>query len=177
MLRAQVAEGTPLGQEASVLMRSGELVPDRLVAAMLMQRIGAADAADGFILDGFPRNVAQAEILQSADAGRIDRVVVLDVDADEVVRRISGRRCCPSGHIYHVDDRPPARPGVCDEDGERLEQRPDDAEQVVRNRMMVYRAETAPLIEFYGELGLLLEIDGSGAPGMITTQILEGLGA
>lgn len=172
MLRAHVAGQTTLGRQASALMQAGELVPDDLVLAMLMDRIDAEDAAGGFILDGFPRNLPQALALQAKPVGAIDRVVAFIVDEEEVVRRLAGRRSCSHGHIYHVDDRPPLRAGVCDLDGEVVEQRPDDAEEVVRNRLAVYARETEPLIRFYESLGLIIEIKASGPVEHITQQIL-----
>ena len=177
MLRAQIAAGTELGHKASRRMDAGNLVPDELVVAMLTERIAAEDAAAGFILDGFPRNLTQAHALESTPAGRIDRVAVFVVDEDEVVRRIGGRRGCAHGHTYHVDDRPPARPGVCDVDGEPLEQRADDAEAVIRNRLAVYRLETEPLIAFYEERDLIVEIKALGSVPEITEQILEAVRA
>lgn len=175
MLRAQIAAGTALGRQADGVMKRGELVPDDLVVAILLDRIAADDAANGFILDGFPRNVRQAQILQADPDGRIDRVVLLVIDEEEVVRRISGRRCCPEGHIYHIDDQPPLKANLCDEDGELLVQRPDDAEDVVLNRLSVYHASTEPLIGFYGER--IVEVDGSGSPDQITRHILEAVRA
>ncbi len=158
-------------------MDAGNLVPDDLVIAMLTERIAAEDAAAGFILDGFPRNLAQARALEASPAGTIDRVVLFIVDENEIVRRIGGRRGCPKGHTYHVDDRPPARPGICDVDGEPLEQRPDDSEEVIRNRLAVYRRETEPLIDFYDGRRLIVEIKALGSVEHITEQILETLRA
>lgn len=174
MLRSHIASQTSLGQQAKALMDAGNLVPDHLVVAMLVDRIGHDDAADGYILDGFPRNLAQAQALQAA-AGDIDRVVLFVVDEEEVVRRIGGRRCCPHGHPYHVEDRPPIHDGVCDTDGEALEQRPDDSEPVVRNRLAVYVRETEPLVAFYESLGLIVEINGSGSVEQISNQVLEAV--
>jgi adenylate kinase len=156
-------------------MDAGNLVSDDLVIAMLTERIAAEDAAAGFILDGFPRNLAQARALEASPAGTIDRVVLFIVDEDEIVRRIGGRRGCSEGHTYHVDDRPPARPGLCDVDGGPLEQRPDDSEVVIRNRLAVYRRETEPLIDFYDGRGLIVEIKALGTVQRITEQLLEAL--
>jgi adenylate kinase len=175
MLRTQVAGRTALGRQAAALIDAGDLVPDDLVVSMLLDRIGAEDAAGGFVLDGFPRNLAQARVLQDAPGGAIDRVVVFVVNEDEVVRRLAGRRGCPDGHTYHLGDRPPLRPGVCDVDGKALEQRPDDTEEVVRNRLAVYHRETEPLIGFYDSLGLIVEIKGLGPVEAITLQIKEAL--
>jgi adenylate kinase len=177
MLRAHIASGTALGREAATLMDAGELVPDALVISMLAERITAADAAAGFILDGFPRNLAQALALETSSVGTIDRVVLFIVDEDEIVRRIDGRRGCNQGHTYHLDDHPPSQPGVCDVDGEPLVQRPDDSEVVIRNRLKVYRRETEPLIGFYSERGLILEIKALGSVQHITRQILDAVRA
>lgn len=172
MLRANIAAGTPLGLQAGALMETGNLVPDDLVVSMLLDRVGEDDGAAGFILDGFPRNIAQARALQASSTGAINLVLVFIVDEDEVVHRLGGRRCCSQGHTYHLDHRPPLRVGVCDVDGEALEQRPDDSEEVVRNRLMVYRRETEPLIDFYESLGLVAEIKAVGSVDSITQQIL-----
>ena len=175
MLRAHISSGTPLGRQAEALIDAGNLVPDDLVVAMLMSRVGERDAEGGFVLDGFPRNLVQARALQASPVGAIDQVVVLVVDEGEVVRRIAGRRCCPNGHNYHVEDRRPREPGKCDIDGDPLEQRPDDSEDVIRNRLAVYRRETEPLISFYESLALLTEIDGNGSVDHITQEILEAI--
>jgi adenylate kinase len=177
MLRGHVAADTDLGRQAAQRMEVGDLVPDALVIAMLTERINREDAVGGFILDGFPRNVAQARALQESPAGEIDRVVLINVDDEEIVRRVGGRRSCPAGHTYQLDERPPAKPGVCDVDGEPLEQRPDDSEDVVRNRLAVYRSETEPLIGFYNAQGLVVEIEGLGLVEHITRQILESVRA
>ena len=177
MLRANVVAGTALGRKAVAHMDAGDLVPDDLVIAMLTDRIAAEDAAAGFILDGFPRNLAQARVLQTSPAGLIDKVVLFVVNEDEIVRRIGGRRGCPHGHTYHMEDHPPVHPGVCDVDGEALEQRLDDSEAVVRNRLAVFGRETEPLIGFYDQLGLIVEIKGSGPVEHITRQILQAVRA
>jgi adenylate kinase len=177
MLRGHVVAGTALGSQAAAHMDAGDLVPDDLVIAMLTDRIAKQDAAAGFILDGFPRNLAQARALQTSPAGVIDRVVVFIVDEDEIVRRIAGRRGCPQGHVYHVEDHPPKLAGVCDVDGEPLELRLDDSEAVVRNRLAVYQRETEPLISFYGELGMIAEIEASGTVEDITHRILRAVRA
>jgi len=173
MLRANIAAGTPLGLQAGALMDAGNLVPDDLVISMLLDRVGSLDAAAGFILDGFPRNIAQARALQASSTGAINLVLVFIVDEDEIVQRLGGRRCCSQGHTYHIDHRPPLREGLCDVDGGALEQRPDDTEEVVRNRLTVYRRETEPLISFYQSLGLVAEIKAVGSVDSITQQILK----
>ena len=164
MLRQNVSDGTDLGREAKPYMDAGDLVPDAILVAMVAERLQEEDAQDGFILDGFPRTVPQADALdkQLGEMGRrITAVLLLDVPDDEVERRLSGRRVCvKKGHNYHVEFDPPKREGVCDQDGSRLVQRDDDKPEVVRNRLATYHKKTAPLIDFYDEHGLLRRIDG-----------------
>lgn len=177
MLREHLAARSELGLQAEGFMKRGDLVPDELVIAMLLERTGHEDAAGGFILDGFPRNLAQAEALSVSLGGDgLDRVVVFEVDEEEIVRRISGRRGCAGGHIYHLDDHPPVREGVCDIDAAPLEQRPDDAEDVIRTRLAVYRAQTEPLIRYYQQQGRAVKIGAVGSVGEIQERILEALG-
>jgi adenylate kinase len=165
ILRAQVAEGTELGREAQRYMDAGELVPDDLIVKMIIERINAGDARDGFLLDGFPRNEKQADALAGALASldrRLSAALLVDVPDEEVVRRLAGRRVCvknPS-HIYHVEFDPPKHEGVCDQDGARLVQRDDDREETIRKRLEVYHAQTEPLIDYYDRAGLLRRFDG-----------------
>jgi adenylate kinase len=165
MLRAQVAAGTELGLEAKKYMDAGELVPDEVIVGMIVDRVSDSDAGDGFLLDGFPRNEAQAQALAQA-LGSLDRrltaVLAIEVPDDEVVRRLAGRRVCVKnpGHIYHVDFDPPKHEGICDQDGSRLIQREDDREETIRKRLEVYHAQTAPLIDYYDRAGLLRRFDG-----------------
>lgn len=178
MLREAVAHGTELGKQAQSIMASGALVPDELVIDMLMERIGRDDAADGFILDGFPRTLPQAEALDEALPGGLDAAVYIVVADDEIVRRISGRRTCPNQHVYHVDDNPPETEGVCDLDGEPLIQREDDSEDVVRNRLDVYRRDTEPLVTYYRSSGLPVhDIEGVGDLDDIERSIRTALGS
>lgn len=173
MLRDEVARGTDLGRQARAIMEAGDLVPDELVIAMLARRL---EDADGFILDGFPRTETQAHALDDLLRDRpLDRVVSLDVPDEEIVRRISGRRVCPNGHVYRIPDHPPRNDMVCDVDGLPVEQRPDDREEVVRNRLAVYRRNTEPLIEFYRQRGLLAEVSGVGTIDEIQHRILDVL--
>ncbi|MDH5504618.1 MAG: adenylate kinase [Acidimicrobiia bacterium] len=164
MLREAVAAGTELGLVAKEVMARGDLVSDDLVIAMLEARISQPDAANGFILDGFPRTIAQGEALtERLGDEALDGAVYIGVEDDEIVRRISGRRTCVNQHVYHIDDNPPETPGVCDVDGEALVQRDDDAEDVVRNRLVVYREQTEPLVEFYASRGLRIHpVNGLG---------------
>src|SRR5437763_5759655 len=165
MLRANVKDETALGMEAKSYMDAGELVPDALIVAMAAERLREDDAEDGFILDGFPRTLAQAEALdqQLSQMGRrVTAALLIDVPDEEVVRRISGRRMCvKNGHNYHIDFDPPKHEGVCDQDGSRLVQRDDDKPEVIRKRLEVYHSKTAPLIDYYDEQGLLRRIDGT----------------
>jgi adenylate kinase len=168
MLRENVSEGTELGREAKRYMDAGDLVPDEVIVAMVAERLQEDDAQDGFILDGFPRTVPQADALDGQldqMSRRITAVLLLDVPDEEVERRLSGRRVCvKKGHNYHVEFDPPKREGVCDQDGSRLIQRDDDKPEVVRNRLDTYHAKTAPLIDYYDERGLLRRIDGTREP-------------
>jgi adenylate kinase len=166
ILRAQVADGTELGQQAKRYMDAGELVPDEVIIGMISGRLGEADAQDGFLLDGFPRNEHQAEALAGA-LEEVDRrltsVLLIDVPDEEVVRRLAGRRMCVKNpaHIYHVDFDPPKHEGVCDQDGARLVQRDDDREETIRKRLEVYHGQTEPLIAYYDSTGLLRRFDGT----------------
>jgi adenylate kinase len=164
MLRAQVGEGTELGKQAQRYMHAGELVPDEVIIGMIVERIGDPDARDGFLLDGFPRNEQQADALGEA-LGALERrllaALLIEVSDDEVVRRLGGRRVCTkSGHVYHLEFDPPKHEGICDQDGSRLMQRDDDREQTIRKRLEVYHAQTAPLIDYYEQEGLLRRFDG-----------------
>jgi adenylate kinase len=165
ILRAAVAEGTQVGLQAKGFMDAGELVPDTVIIGVLLERLQATEAADGFLLDGFPRTVPQAEALQaelSAVARELSAVLLIDVSDDEVVRRLSGRRVsAKTGRVYHVEFDPPKNEGVCDVDGSRLIQRDDDKPDTIRNRLSVYHDQTEPLVAFYEDLGLLRRFDGS----------------
>jgi adenylate kinase len=179
LLRAAVTERTEFGVQAKGYMDRGELVPDDLVVRLLAERIRRPDSAGGFLLDGFPRNVAQAEVLDRmlhAQGRRIDHVVSLDVDREELVRRISGRRSCSvCGAVYHVANDPPARDGVCSRCGGQLIQRADDNEETVRARLAVYDQATAPLRDEYRRQGLLREIDGSGSVAEVSARIANAV--
>ncbi len=176
MLREQVAQETQLGREAKKYMDAGDLVPDEVIISMITERVGAGDARDGFLLDGFPRNEAQADALAAALDGlerKLTGVLLIEVPDDVVVRRLSGRRVCvknPS-HIYHVDYDPPKHEGVCDQDGSRLIQRDDDREDVIRNRLQVYHSQTEPLIAYYDGKGLLRRFDGTRSPDEVHAHI------
>jgi adenylate kinase len=176
MLRAQVADGSELGVKAKEYMDAGELVPDEVIVGMIMRRVSDADAGDGFLLDGFPRNEPQAQALARALEGldrRLTAVLAIEVADEEVVRRLSGRRVCVKnpGHIYHVEFDPPKHEGVCDQDGSRLIQRDDDKPDVVQERLAVYHEKTAPLIEYYDSRGLMRRIDGLRSPADVHDHI------
>src|SRR3954468_7629397 len=168
MLRAAVKEGTQLGKQAKEYMDRGDLVPDEVIIGMILDCMEGPDCADGFLLDGFPRNVQQAESLEEAMKGKgrsVTATMLIDVPDDEVVKRISGRRVCQqNGHVYNVFSDPPKKPDVCDQDGSPLVQREDDAEDVVRNRLAVYHEQTSPLVAFYEERGVLKRFDGQRPP-------------
>jgi adenylate kinase len=180
LLRAAVRNGTESGLKAKHFMDRGELVPDELVLAMIGERLDQPDARDGFILDGFPRTVAQAEALAAMLEERglsLDKVVGIAVPDAEIVKRISGRRTCRKcGAMYHVIFDPPRNMDVCNTCNGDLEQRDDDAEDTVRTRLDVYNESTRPLLDHYGRLGLLAQVDGIGSPAAIERRILDALG-
>ncbi len=171
MLRAELRAGTPLGQQAQGYMNRGELVPDEVILGMVQSRIGQADCANGFLFDGFPRTVAQADALAALCA--VDRVVNIDVPQERLVARISGRRMCPDcGAAYHVSTHPDGRCGKC---GGALYQREDDREETVRNRLRVYEEQTQPLIEYYAARGLLVTVNGDESIERVTEAIAQAV--
>jgi adenylate kinase len=175
ILRAAVAEGTALGATAKEFMDAGELVPDGVIIGVILERLLDDDARDGFLLDGFPRTVAQADAL-ARELEKLDRrltaALVIEVPDDEAVRRISGRRVSrKTGRVYHVEFDPPKHAGRCDIDGSELIQRDDDSEATVRTRLEVYRRQTAPLIDYYEERGLLRRLDGTRSPAEVHDHI------
>jgi adenylate kinase len=179
LLRIAVRNQTGLGIKAKVFMDEGALVPDELVLGMIGERLNQADAQRGFILDGFPRTVAQAEVLGAMLTSRnehLDRVLAITVADEEIVKRISGRRTCRScGAMYHVTYEPPRSNNRCDTCGGELYQREDDAEHIVRARLQVYATATKPLLDYYQRSGILAEIDGMGRPEEIERRILGAL--
>jgi adenylate kinase len=179
MLRDEVKRDSPLGRDAKRYMDRGALVPDAVIVAVIETRLRRADCRRGFILDGFPRTVAQAEALERAlhrFGWSLHRVGSLSVPADEVVRRLTGRRTCRDCSTpYHVALDPPARDDVCDICGGALLQRADDHEAVITRRLEVYARDTAPLLEYYRERGLLAEIDGRGKHDDVLAALLTGL--
>lgn len=179
ILRANVRSRTPLGLKAREYMDRGALVPDDIVVGMVVDRIQLDDCVNGFILDGFPRNIKQAEVLEStlsAMGKKIDNVIGINVDRKELVRRLSGRRVCRKcGASYHVIFNPPVNIGMCDTCGSEIYQRDDDKEDTIEARLKVYEQETFPLIEYYSEKGLNVEVDGIGTVDQITKAIVDAI--
>jgi adenylate kinase len=181
MLREAMTAGTPLGRAAKQYYDRGELVPDDVILKMVAERFAQPDAAQGFILDGFPRTIAQAEGLAAMLdrlGHNLDSVIYFDVSEPELVRRLTGRRLCRACQTpFHVVSAPPKRAGVCDKCGGELYQRVDDSEATVRNRLGVYERQTAPLLDYYRERGLLRTVSGEGAIDKIRQAIREAAGA
>jgi len=175
ILRAAVAEGTELGRQAKEHMDAGNLVPDGLIVGVILEALEGAEAQDGFLLDGFPRKITQADALAEAleKVGRkLTAVLLIDVPDEEVIRRLSGRRTCTkNGHTYHVEFDPPKREGVCDQDGSKLVQRDDDKPETIAKRLAVYHDETEPLVEYYESRDLLRRFDGSRTPTEVHDHI------
>lgn len=170
LLRAAVAARTPLGVAADAHMRAGRLVPDDLVLQILTERLGRPDCRGGFVLDGYPRNLAQADALDAV--APIDAVFSFDLPVDVLVERLSGRRVCPTCQaVYHLSTLPPRRPGVCDHDGTPLVQRPDDRPEAVTTRFRVYEELTAPLIARYRALGRWQAVDARGTPDEVQARL------
>lgn len=175
LFRYNLKHETELGLLARQYMDKGELVPDEVTIRMVEKRLQEADATKGAILDGFPRNLAQATALDAmlVDRGGVSLAVLVKADDEEVMRRITGRRICRScGAVYHVRFHPPQKDGVCDEDGGELYQRDDDRPETVRNRLYVYYKQTSPLVGYYYAKGLLAELDGMQTPDEVTTSFL-----
>jgi adenylate kinase len=165
MLRSAVDHGTDLGKQAKAYMDAGDLVPDDLIIGMILEGVQDDGCKEGFLLDGFPRNETQARSLDEALRGlerRLSATLLIEVPDDEIVRRLSGRRVCKKeGHVYHVETNPPKHEGVCDIDGSKLVQRDDDKPETVQKRLRVYHEQTAPLIDYYEEQGVLKRVDGT----------------
>lgn len=180
IFRENVAANTELGRMVSDYMARGILVPDEVVITLVKDRISQPDCAGGFLLDGFPRTVQQAEHLEVMlqETGiQLDGVLNFQAPEDELVRRLSGRRVCPQcGATYHVDNVPPKKEGICDVCGAVLEQRPDDMPESVRTRLREYQAKTAPVLEFYEQRGLLRNIDASGTPEEVFARTVAAIG-
>jgi len=179
ILRQAVKDGTPLGKGAKTYMDQGKLVPDDLIVNLIKERIKAEDCKAGYIFDGFPRTVAQAEALDSLLASlatQLDAVVSINVPEDELVKRLSGRRTCKNcGALYHMLYTPPVKEGICDKCGGSLFQRSDDNEATIRQRLSVYREQTAPLIAYYTKQALVKAIPGTGDPEEIFAKVCQAL--
>ncbi|GGP71458.1 MULTISPECIES: adenylate kinase [Streptomyces] len=182
LFRANISQGTDLGKQAKSYMDAGNLVPDEVTIGMAKDRMAQPDAEGGFLLDGFPRNVVQAEALDEAlkaDGLKLDAVLDLEVPEDEVVKRIAGRRICrtDSAHVFHVTYNAPKTEGVCDICGGELYQRGDDTEDTVRKRLEVYHSETEPIIDFYRAQGLVVTISALGKVDEVTERAMHALKA
>ncbi|MFJ4779739.1 adenylate kinase [Streptomyces sp. NPDC088762] len=180
LFRANISQGTELGKQAKAYMDAGDLVPDSVTIGMAKDRMEQPDAVHGFLLDGFPRNVSQAEALDvmlQAEGMKLDAVLDLEVEEDEVVKRIAGRRICrnESAHVFHVTYAPPKAEGVCDTCGGELYQRGDDSEATVRNRLEVYHTQTEPIIDYYKAQGLLVTIPALGEVADVTKRAMDAL--
>jgi adenylate kinase len=174
ILRKAVKEGTELGRQAETYMRAGKLVPDDVIIGVILEAVDRPEAADGFLLDGFPRTIAQGEALEGSleEHGRsLTAVLLIEAPDDEIVRRLSGRRVSKSGRVYHLEFDPPKHEDRCDVDGSPLVQREDDKPETIRKRLEVYHRQTAPLIAFYEERGLLRRFDGSRRPTEVHDHI------
>jgi adenylate kinase len=179
ILRAAVRDETALGRTAKEYMDRGDLVPDDVIVGVIAERIDSPEARDGFILDGFPRTMPQAEALDARleELGRgVTAVLLIDVPDNEVVRRLGGRRTCEeNGHVFHVEFNPSAQDGVCDLDGSELIVRDDDKPEVIRNRLEQYHAKTEPLVAYYDQRSLLRQIDGIAPPDQVTEDVRRTL--
>ncbi len=180
MLRTAIAEETAMGMEAKKYMDAGELVPDSTIIGIIKERLEKDDCQNGFILDGFPRTLTQAEALQALmeESGKkLDKVLSFDVPDELIIQRIAGRRVCPKcGASYHVEFNPPKKSGVCDACGTELIIRKDDNASTVKNRLQNYHKQTAPLIDFYKNMGVFVQIDGSQELSKVTKDMFENLG-
>lgn len=180
LLRAAVRDDTELGRKAEGYMKAGELVPDEIIIGLIEAKMTNGTLQNGFILDGFPRTIPQAEALDvmfDRTRSRLDRAVLLDVEDDEIVRRLSGRFACTQCQAgYNYPMSVPAKEGICDRCGGALARRPDDEPAVVKNRLNVYKRQTQPIEEFYRRKSVLLEIRGAGTPDEIFGRITQGLG-
>jgi adenylate kinase len=175
ILRDAVKQDTELGKKAKEFMNNGDLVPDDLITDVILDRVDSEEAADGFVLDGFPRTVAQAESLEKGLAARgrdVTAALLIDAPDEDVVKRLSGRRICSKNqHVYHVDSNPPKNEGACDMDGSKLIQRDDDKPETVKKRLDVYHDQTEPLIKWYEDKGLLRRFDGTRSPDEVNDHI------
>lgn len=174
LFRSHIKGGTELGKQVQAILASGDLVPDSVTIAMVKERFKEADAQKGFILDGFPRTIAQADALSAMKS--LDKVINFVLDREQIVARLSGRRMCKStGRTYHVLYNPPKVEGIDDETGEALIQRDDDKPEAILNRLAVYEAQTEPLIAYYRERNMLLDIDASPSPDEVLANLIKAL--
>lgn len=180
IFRSNIKEGTELGKEAKTYMDKGLLVPDELTVKILLDRVAKDDCKNGYVLDGFPRTIPQAEVLDEALAkldDKIDYAIDVDVPDENIIRRMSGRRACLAcGATYHIEHIPPKTPGICDRCGKELVQRDDDKEETVKNRLNVYHEQTQPLIDFYTKKGILKTVDGTVDMKDVFAAIVKILG-
>jgi len=181
ILREAVRNKTPMGVQAKACMDQGQLVPDSVVVGIVKEKLAEPTCAKGFLLDGFPRTVPQAEELAAMLKARglqLDRVINVSVPREDIVRRLTGRRSCPKCQaVFHVEFAPPKQAGVCDRCGGELMQRSDDKRETVENRLAVYEAQTAPLIAYYRQRGLLSDINGAGKVEQVQQRVVELLSA
>jgi adenylate kinase len=178
LLRQAVQDGTPLGRRAEPIMKAGDLVSDDIVIGLVRERIARPDCARGYILDGFPRTIAQAEAIRALDPDRPELVIGLEIDPEVLVERLSGRRVCAACRaIFNLSARPPARPGVCDACGGSLEQRADDTPAAIRERLRVYQVQTEPLKALYVRRGVYRAVSGEGTIEAIAAEIGRIAGA
>ncbi|HET6998494.1 MAG TPA: adenylate kinase [Solirubrobacterales bacterium] len=179
ILRAAVRDQTELGRTAKEYMDRGDLVPDEVIVGVIGERISSPEALDGFILDGFPRTMPQAQALDAklSQLGRgVTAVLLIDVSDDEVVRRLGGRRTCEeNGHVFHIEFNPPEQEGACDLDGSRLIVRDDDKPEVIRHRLEQYHGKTEPLVDYYDQRSVLRRIDGAATPDEVAEEIRRTL--
>lgn len=176
LFRENLKLDTPIGREAGKYLSRGELVPDEITIDMIEERLRQSDGASGVILDGFPRTTRQAEALENMAGGAVQAAIHVEVPIERLVERMSGRRVCRQlGHVYHIKHNPPKERGVCDEDGSALYQRDDDKPETVRHRLKVYEEQTAPLIDYYRDRDLLIEVNGDQPIDTVTEEILFSL--
>ncbi len=180
LFRSNIGNNTELGREAKQYMDAGKLVPDELTVRMLFDRVSNEDCKNGYVLDGFPRTIAQAEVLEEEVGKRDDRIdfaINVDVPDDHIIRRMSGRRACPKcGATYHIEHVPPKKEGICDSCGEQLILRNDDAPETVQKRLDVYHEQTQPLIDFYDKRKILRTVDGTKDLQDVFGEIVKILG-
>lgn len=180
IFRANIKNGTDLGKEAKTYMDKGELVPDELTVRILLDRVAQEDCKNGYVLDGFPRTIPQAEVLDAELTKlneKIDFAINVEVPDENIIKRMSGRRACVTcGATYHIEHVPPKKEGVCDKCGSELILRDDDKEETVKNRLNVYHEQTQPLIDFYSNKGVLKEVDGTVDMMDVFTEITKILG-